>query len=273
MDRAKMHRHMPDSSRLSVLAAIIMLAYAMSSFLSFPEREFSIQLPGLFVSFPINVQTIIGLLVAGITATGADWLYRSHPALGDRYVFLHWIIPALTALVIGILLFQLPFGLVWILGLFLGGVVLVLVLLAEYITIDMEDVRQPLAAIALTSVSYALFLILTVSLRSSSVRLFIVLPVIISATWFVSLRVIHLRLYGEWTIIESAIIAVIIGQIASAFHYWPFTAISYGLIILGFTYALNSVIIGFVEAKNLNQIIREPLIALLFSWILAILVG
>lgn len=264
---------MPDTSRLSVLAAIILLAYAMSSFLSIPEREFSIQLPGLFLSFQINIQTIIGFLVAGITAAGANWLYRSHPSLGSQHVFQHWIIPALTALVIGILLFQLPYGFAWILGLFLGGGLLVLVLLAEYIAIDIHDVRQPPALIALTSVSYALFLILVVSLRSSGVRLFIVLPAIITATWFVSLRVIHLRLHGEWTIIESGIIAIILGQTASALHYWPFTPISYGLIIIGLAYALNSLIIGFAEGKNYQQIIREPILALIFSWILAFFMG
>jgi hypothetical protein len=264
---------MPDSSRLSVLAAIILLAYAMSSFLSIPETEFFLQLPGLFISFQIDIQTIIGFLVAGITAAGADWLYRSHPALGSQYVFHHWIVPALTALVIGILLFQLPYGPVWILGLLIGGGLLVLVLIAEYIAIDKNDVRQPPAVIGLTSVSYALFLILAVSLRSSGVRLFIVLPALMTATWFVSLRVIHLRLHGEWTMIESAIIAIILGQIASAFHYWPFTPISYGLVVLGLAYALNSLIIGFAEGKKYQQIVREPVLALIFSWLLAFLMG
>lgn len=270
MERIQSHRNTPDSSQLSVLAAIIILAYAVSSFLTFPEREIAVQLPGIFISFQINSEILIGILVAGITGAGASWLFQSHPALTeDKYVFHHWIIPALTALVIGILLFQLPYGFIWILGLFLGGVILVLVLLGEYIAIDEMDVRQPLAAIGLTAVSYALLLILVVSLRTSGVRLFIVLPSITIATWFVSLRVIHLRMHGEWTIIESAIIAIIVGQVAAAFHYWPFAPITYGLAFLGPAYALNSLFIGFIESKNLRRVLQEPILALVFAWILA----
>jgi hypothetical protein len=271
MDTSQLHRNMPDSSQLSVLAAIIILAYAMSAFLTIPEYDLAIQLPGIFISIRINIQTVIGILVAGITAAGASWLYRSHPASSSRYAFHHWIVPALTALVIGILLFQLPYGLVWVLGLFLGGGLLVLVLLAEYIAIDEQDVRHPLALIGLTSVSYALFLILTVSLRISGVRLFIILPALTIATWFVSLRVIHLRLHGEWTMIESGIVAIIVGQVAAAFHYWPFTPIAYGLVILGPAYALNSLMIALIEGKNYRQAIQEPLLALLFTWIMALL--
>jgi hypothetical protein len=273
MDSMQSHRNMPDSSQLSVLAAIIILAYTLSGFLTIPEHDFAVQLPGLFISIQINIQTVIGFLVAGITAAGASWLYRSHPAIRSPNVFHHWIVPALTALVIGILLFQLPYGIAWLLGLFIGGGILVLVLLAEYIAIDEQDLRQPMAVIGLTSVSYALFLILAVSLRTSGVRLFIVLPAITLATWLVSLRVIHLHLYGEWTMIESAIIAIILGQIAAALHYWPFSPISYGLVILGPAYALNSLMIRLIEGKNNRHALREPILALLVSWVLALVMG
>lgn len=270
MERSQSSRNIPEPAQLSVLAAIIVLAYAVSSFLTIPEREIAVQLPGIFISFQINSEILVGVLVAGITGTGASWLFHSHPALGeDQLIFHHWIIPALTALVIGILLFQLPYGTVWIIGLFLGGVIIVLVLLGEYIAIDKGDVRQPLAAIGLTAVSYALLLTLVVSLRSSGVRLFIVLPAITIGTWFVSLRVIHLRMHGEWTIIESGIIAIVMGQVTAAFHYWPLAPITYGVALLGPAYALNSLFVGFLDKKSLRNVLPEPLLAILFAWLLA----
>lgn len=270
MERHQSQRNTPNSTQLSVLAAIIILAYALSSFLTLPERDIALQLPGIFISFQVNSEILIGILVAGITGAGASWLFQNHPALAnDQYVFHHWIIPALTSLVIGILLFQLPYGIPWIIGLFLGGVILVLVLLGEYVAIDVQDVRQPLAAIGLSAVSYALLLIMIVSLRTSGVRLFIVLPAVTIATWFVSLRVIQLRLHGEWTLIESAIVAIIVGQITAAFHYWPLAPITYGLAVLGPAYALNSFFIGLIESNNLRRVLQEPLLALLFAWILA----
>lgn len=273
MDKSQSHRFMPDSSQLSVLCAVIILGYVLSRILSIPESDLAIQLPGIYISISINLQTILGILVAGITAAGSSWLYRSHPTSKARDRFHHSIIPSLTALIIGILLFQLPYGIVWILGLFLGGGVLVLILLAEFIVMNQDDVRHSLAVIILNSISYALFLILVVSLRMSGVRLFIVLPALLFATWFVSLRIIHLRFFGEWTMIESAIISFIVGQVASAFHYWPITPISYGLVILGTTYALNSLMIALIDEKTYRQAIREPAFVLLISWTLAVVMN
>lgn len=273
MDKPQLHHNMPDTSQLSVLGAIIILAYVMSGILSIPESDITLQLPGFYFSISINIQTILGLLVAGITAAGSSWLFRSHPTSSSQSAFHHWIIPALTALVIGILLFQLPYGLVWVLGLILGGVILVLVLLAEFISLDKQDVRYPLAVVGLTSISYALFLILAVSLRISDARLFIILPAIMVATWFVSLRIIHLRFYDEWMTIESGIIALIVGQVTSAFHYWPFSPISYGLVILGTTYALNNLMIALIEGKTYQRAIRGPLLGLLVSWIMALVLS
>jgi hypothetical protein len=95
------HRHLPDPERLSILAATILLAYALARFIDLPGREIAVQLPGIYLSIQINIKTIVALLVAGLTATGADWLLRDHPAIGKARSFEHWLLPALTAWVIG----------------------------------------------------------------------------------------------------------------------------------------------------------------------------
>ena len=136
-------RNLPDAERLSVLAATILLAYALARFVNLPGYELAIQLPGVYLSVEINVRTFVTLLVAGLTASGADWLLRDHPALGDRSTLEHWLLPALTAWVIGIPLFQTPPGPIWWAGFALGGGLLMLVLVAEYIAVDPEDIRQP----------------------------------------------------------------------------------------------------------------------------------
>ena len=103
---------------------------------------------------------LTALLVAGIAAAGADWLLRDHPARHNQLLFPHMLLPAMTALVIGIPLNQMDFGIAWWAGLLAGTVLLVLVFVAEYIVIDTQDVRQPLAAASLSAVAFAIYLVL-----------------------------------------------------------------------------------------------------------------
>ncbi len=265
-------RRLPDVDRVSVLVAVILLAYTLARFLDIPERDLAVQLPGIYLALKINSNSLVALLVAGLTATGVDWLLRDHPALQGRNLFQNWLLPALTAIVIGIPLSQLPYGPIWWVSLVAGGALLTLILVAEYISVDTGDVRQPLAAAGLTAVSFALYLFLTVTLRSTGIRLFILLPALALASWLVSLRAMYLRLTGQWTVFEAAIIALIVGQFAAALHYWPLTPIEYGMYVLGLTYALTSLMINLIEGKHIRRALLEPSLALILSLIVALMI-
>jgi hypothetical protein len=259
-------RNLPDADRLSVLAAAILLAYALTRFVDIPLSELGVQLPGVYLAVEINIRTVVTLLVASLTAIGAQWLLKDHPSLGNKPTFQHWLVPALTAWVISVPLYQLPFGLVWLASFAIGGVLLMLVLVAEYITVDPDDVRHALATAGLTSVSFALYLILAITLRSAGVRLFLILPALTIAGGLVSLRTLHLRLRGEWAIVPSIVLALIIAQLTAALHYWPVSPIAFGLAILGPAYALSSLIASLLEGEPLRQAITEPSLVLIVVW-------
>lgn len=261
--------YLPDPNRLSVLAATILLAYGLTNFVTLPEKTVSIQLPGIFLVFQLNIRTLIVLIAAGLTASGTDWLLRDHPALKGSTLE-HLILPALTAWVIGIPLFQLPFGLAWW-GVFaMGGALLILVLVAEYIVVDPADIRRAIASAGLTAVSYALYLILAIVLRSAGVRLFLIIPALTLTAALVSLRTLHLRLLGQWNILESVVVALVIGQITAALQYWPLSPVAYGLGVLGPAYALTSLIGGLEEGEPLRQAATEPIIVIIMAWGLAL---
>ena len=259
-------RYLPDPHRLSILAATILLAYALANFVQLPGRELALQLPGLYLSVQINIKTFVALLVAALTATGADWLLRDHPALEKRSTLEHSLLPALTAWVIGIPLFQMPLGPLWWVGFGVGGTLLILVLLAEYISVDPQDVRQPPAAAGLTALSFVLYLTLAVSLRFAGIRLFLIVPALTLALWLVSLRVLHLRLHGRWAPIHTGVVALLIGQMAAALYYWPLSPVSFGLVLLGPAYSLTSLIAGLEEGRSFRQAFVEPLVVLVLVW-------
>jgi hypothetical protein len=259
-------RNLPNIDHLSIVAAMIVLAYTLERFIDLPGWEISRQLPGLYLELTISINLLISLLVAGMTAAGANWLMHEHPAAQGKHVSVHTILPALTTLVIGIPLSGIPVGIGWWIGLISGAFILVLVLIAEYIAVDQNDVQLPLASAALSAVSFALFLVLAGALRATGARLLYNVPVLVLAAWLVSLRVTNLRLHGEWTIYESAIIAFLIGQITAAFNYWPLTPIAFGLVLLGPSYALISLFCNLIEEKSTRQVLFEPVISILIAW-------
>ena len=242
---------------------MILLAYTLARFVDLPARELIIQMPGLFISIPINMRTAVAFLAAGLTASGADWLLRDHPAAQNQIIIQHWILPALSAWVLGIPLFLLPMGVLWWVVYAIGGTVLISVLIAEYIVIDPGDVRHTLAASILTAVSFVLFLILAIFLRSAGLRLFWTLPALMLAAGLVSVRSFHLWLQGRWKLAEAGVIAVVVGQILAALHYWPASPVSYGLALLGPAYALTSLFIRLAEGESLRQALPEPVLVLI----------
>lgn len=259
-------QNLPNIDRLSVLAAMIVLAYTLERFIDLPGIDFAKQFPGLYIEFNINVTMIISLLAALMTAAGANWLMHDHPAYQGNVAIQHAILPALTALVIGVTLGRIPVGIGWWVGLVSGAFIMILVIIAEYIAVDLDDARLPLANASLSAVSFALFLVLAGALRAGGVRLLFNTPALIVAAWLVSLRVTNLRLHGVWAVYESAIIAFLIGQIAAAFNYWPLTPVTFSLVLLGPTYALISLFCNLIEQKPIRQIAFEPVISILIAW-------
>lgn len=265
------HQYLPNTDRLSVLAASILLSYALLPFVRLPERFINLNVAGIAFEFKVNFYTILVVISAGMAAVGTDWLLSDHPRLGGQRTYQHWLVPALTTWVIGIPLSSLAMGLQWWAVFGLGGLLLVLVLVSEYIAVDPDDTRQAPAAVGLTAVSYALFLILTITLAAAGTRLYILLPALGLAVFLVTLRNMNLRLSGRWCYIWSFAIALMIGQVAAALHYWPLSPLRFGLLVLGLAYPLASVAGSIEEGRSLRELWVEPVLMLVVLWGIALL--
>ena len=259
-------KHLPNLEQLSVVTALALLVYALARFVQMPGRTFAVQLPGLYLAIDLNARLLITVLVGVLTASGAAWLVSGHPARSAYSTFEHWLLPALTAWVISLPVFDLPDGpLLW-LGIALSGGLLAFVLAAEYIVVDPEDVRQPAAAAGLIALSFALYMIMAMMLRFAELRLFLLAPALALGGFGVTLRALHLRLQGQWVPLHAFAITLVFTQIGAALHYWPLTPISYGLALLGPGYAVTSLVASLMEGENLRQAIIEPVVVLVVMW-------
>lgn len=263
---------LPDRERLSSVMAVILLAYAAARFVQLPVRTLNFEFAGIFLPLELNVNTIASILVAGLTASGADWLLREHPAFGGRSAIRHWVLPAMTAWVLSLPLANLPLGISWWLAFVGTGFLLFAILVAEFNSVSADSRLHSLAISALTALAYGLFLILAISVRGVALRLYLALPAVAAGVFMVSTRVHLLRGTLVWQPLQSVAITFVVIQIAAALHYLPISALGYGLALLGLIYGLNQFAAGLNSGLEIRQAGREGLIPLAVFWALALLV-
>lgn len=259
-------RYLPDANRVGVLTAAVLLSFALARLIQTPEFNLELQLPGFYFSYPLSLSTFMLVMAAGLTATGMDWLLRSHPSLRDTRTIEHWVLPTLATFILGIPLTILPPGSAWWLGFGIGGLLLVLVFLAEYIVVEPSAPNYAIASAGLTALSFAVYLILTTALRYSGVRLFLLAPALFIAAGLVSLRTLHLRVSQKWEYNWAMGIALVCTQIGAGLHYWPISPVQFGLALLGPLYALSTLTGNLLEGIPLRRALVEPSITLALSW-------
>ena len=265
-------RSMPDANQIGLLTSTVLLALALARLIPSQGLTLAVQFPGFLLNLPVNITTLMSIFTAGLTATGMDWLLRGHPSINDRKTFQWWILPALTTFVISVLLSILPGGRSWWIGFILTGAFVFFVILAEYIVVDADASYYTLSVMGLTAISYALFFILAIALRSSSIRLFLLLPALFMASSFAGLRILRLRSSGKWEYAWALGIGLICVQLAASLHYWPITPIQFGLLLIGPLYGLINLAINLGDNIPTRRAAFETAIVTALCWSLAIFI-
>jgi len=272
------NRILPDLNRLSVITATIMLAFSLTRVVPFNNNYLSVNLFGFVLDLGFNFKTVIAFITAILAAAGSDWLIKGHhkEKLRESRWYSdvrHWIVPVLTSFVISVTLNNMSLGYEWWVVFGLGSFLLTMVLIAEYNVIDIGDLNHPVAVVGLTALSFALFLILAIAVRTAGLRLYLIIPTLFTAAGFVSLRATYLRLNGKWLFEWAVIIALVIGQMVAGFYYLPVNPLQFGLFLLGILYALTSFVCAYNENRELFGLLAEPLSMLFATWLIGFLLG
>jgi hypothetical protein len=258
----RLARYLPDANQVGVVAAVVLLSYALTHLVNAPGITLAIQLPGFYFTYPLTLGTAMTLVAAGLTASGMDWLLHSHPGVAGQRTLEHWLLPTLTAFIIGALLDILPAGPAWWVGFAASAALLVAVLVAEYVALDPAAPWYPLASAGLIALSYALFLLLMIALRLGGARLFLILPAVFLASGLVALRTLHLRLGRKWEFPWAVGIGIICAQLGAGLHYWPLSPLQFGLLLLSPLYALTALAVRLGENVPMRSALAEPALIL-----------
>jgi hypothetical protein len=117
-----------------------------------------------------------------------------------------------------------------------------------------------------------LFFVLSIALRFSGVRLYLLLPAVFIAAMLTSLRILHLRTGGKWQFPWSLGMGLVCVQLAAGFHYWPLTPIQFGLALIGPLFGLIYFATNLGENIPMRRALLEPLIIIGLSWGLALFI-
>ncbi|PKO15432.1 MAG: hypothetical protein CVU39_10990 [Chloroflexi bacterium HGW-Chloroflexi-10] len=264
---------LPDRNRLSILSAVILLSYALIPFVKLPGQQVSLQMAGFFFQIQIDFGTIISIFTAILAGLGTDWLLESHPHRQKQTLIRHGFVPMLTAWAIGVPLTTLEVTPEWWVVLALGGTLLVLVLIAEYIVVDSGGSMHLPASLGLTAISFALFLILAITSRAAGLRLFLLVPALSVALFLLVLRSLYLRSVGRWNWVWALGITGFISQLAVSFHYLPFQPLSFGLALVAVAYPLTSLAAGLEEGRQASSLWVEPILLFVILMSLSLVVG
>ena len=159
--------------RANVVAALVVLGLILAGVLRLPAWSHEVTVLGSALTIRITETAMMALLLVGITCTGTDNIVRSHPTFyraEGRYSFVTWTIPALTTLMATLLMPQAPTLTYRIVGYVLTGLILILIVSSEYVSVDATDPRYPAARLLLNGWAYLLALAIFVVVYSTKAR-------------------------------------------------------------------------------------------------------
>jgi hypothetical protein len=222
--------------RASVLATLVVLGLIIAAFLQVPTWSYSLTVLGSPLSISLTQTALLAALLVGVTCAGTDSIVRSHPVaqrIEARYSFVTWTLPALTALLAAVLLPQAPTLLYQLLGLVLTGLILTLVISAEYLTVDTSERRYLAARLSLNAWAYLVALVLFVLIYSAKARSLISATGVTVVGTLLALELLRSagRSFGR-TALYAAIAGLCTGEIIWAMNYWRISGVTGGLILL-----------------------------------------
>jgi hypothetical protein len=206
----------------------------------------------------------VALLLAALVAAGTDGLVRSAPGLATvhhRFTATFWILPCLVTLAAATAVPE-QFGRVasWLASLLLFGVLLVIVLVAEYGTARVDDPHFRTARLALNLATYLAAFALYATLYGLQQRSLISATLVLVVTFPLALellRVTEEELGTTW--LFAGVVALVLAELTWAVNAWGLSALSGGALLLLVFYAFSGLAQQHLAGRLSRRILFEYL--------------
>jgi hypothetical protein len=255
--------------RASVLATLVVLGLILAAFLQFPAWSYDLKVLGSPLTVNVTQTALMAILLVGITCAGTDTIVRSHPTarrIEARYSFVTWALPALTVLLAAVLLPQAPTQPYRLVGYVLTGLILILVISAEYYTVDPTDNLYLVARLSLNAWAYLLALVVFVLIYSAKARSLISATGVTLVSTLLALEFLRSagRGFGR-TALYALIAGLSTGEIIWAMNYWRVRGLTGGLILLLGFYVATGLASQQLQGRLTRRVLVEYGVVALFG--------
>jgi hypothetical protein len=233
---------------MSLLVGMNVLGLTLSLLLVLPERSFELTFLGSRATIVLSGAWLFALLLGVMTASGVETIMRIHPRVhlsATPYTAILWILPCLlvmgAALILPALRGNPELALVAIAA---TGVLLVLVVLGGYLTIDLHDPLYPFARLGLNLGVYLAALGLFQTIYALKVRSILSAPLVGFAAGLLALELLRASeadVRRTW--LYAATVGLTMAEALWALNYWNVNPLIGGVILLLLFYLLT----GFVQ--------------------------
>jgi hypothetical protein len=234
-----------DRNRLSVLVAVLLLGSVLFRFIELPEHVWSLQPLGSPLEIRITGVWLLVTLMVGVVCTGTNLILHDHPHLGrhpGRPIYISWILPGALAGLFALFLDRISSWPMWIGGLILAGVVISLVIAAEYAVVCPDAADYPTARLSLNMLAYVLVFVLFTLIYQTRTRSLVTATLALFTAALFSLDLLSVADVPFRRVLPFAgIVGLVVGEATWAMNYWQVSAWAGGLLLLLIFYIIVNV--------------------------------
>jgi hypothetical protein len=240
---------MPNYNKLSVVVSLILLCLALSLIVVLPTRTFSFVVLGSPLTIRISQNWVVAALLGGMACSGTASVIRLHPlSRREKRTFVSCILPSLAVLLAAILLPRTPNRIYNLGGLAVMGILLPLIIIAEYRIIDPAAPDHRAIRLGLNFIAYLLALVLFALIHDSKADTspepctelcrsistgFLSAATALVGSGLLALDVLHgPRQSLRQTGLYALIVGLVMGEIAWTLSYWQVNSLTAGILLL-----------------------------------------
>lgn len=260
--------------KLSAVVSVILLCLALSLIVELPTTFSSTRFSAVVLSLPLTIRLstarelahwLTTALLAGMACSGTASIIRLHPLHREKRTFVSCILPALATLEAAILLPRAPDRIYALGGLVMMGILLPLIITAEYRALDTSTPDYNAIRLGLNFIAYLIALVLFVLIHESRAHPLLSPVAALVGSSLLALDLLHdaqqgLRRAGLYALI----VGLVMGEIVWTLSYSTLNNLTAGILLLLIFYLITSLARqGLLESLNRRILIEFAVVALI----------
>jgi hypothetical protein len=249
-------------NRLSILVSLVLFGLVVSHLVELPTRTITFVALGVPTTVFLSGRWLIGVLLVIMTGLGVDSIVRSHPQAqnaGWAYALSFWGLPCTIVLLSLVILPLSPNIASWLGSLTATGILVSLIIGAQYYTIDSQARHASLVRWGLSLAVYAsVFAVsaLTYGTRARSLLSATAISLFATAISAELLRPHTPEPSMRRTWLYSATVGLMLGELT-----WALNHLSFGTVAGGILFLLTFYLLGGLAKQYLSGRLVRPVIA------------